>query len=340
MQRHVPRRKCIGPAQRPHGDVLRRPVANAGQFFQRTDGGGHIGTGVQLQAVGRHRLRNAHNRCLTLFDYPQLAQRVAADLRQHGGRGEQPRQFRVGRGNGLAKLVHQALRQRTRCGHGDLLAQHGAYGQLVAVQASRHAQAVALRKTGVQHLVDGLRIGIQIKHRTHPANHQRQNFAQRIAYLQHQLTARGVKLGQQPADVGFRARFNAKSPSCPCTVCMSSYKFSSIDGTLVHERQHRVHVIRWPIPELHGRALPVGGRARPAQLRGVEPVVRHKRRVEPAHAGKAAGQGNLGDGQVGVGQQLLGIQQAARLQILQGRHAKRRLENAAQMAVAHAQFAS
>jgi hypothetical protein len=56
---------------------------------------------------------------------------------------------------------------------------------------------------------------------------------------------------------------------------------------------------------------------------GLRPVVRDKGGVEAPHAGIAAGQRHLGDGQGGVGQQLLGRQQAACLQVLQGRHAER-----------------
>ena len=35
MQCYITGHECIGPAQRPHGNVLRRPGANAGQGLQR-----------------------------------------------------------------------------------------------------------------------------------------------------------------------------------------------------------------------------------------------------------------------------------------------------------------
>ena len=189
----------------------------------------------------------------------------------------------------------------------------------------------------MQHRVDGVRVSVQIKRGAHPADDQRQHVAQRIADLQHQLAPRGVEVGNQPAGVYFSARFDTKCPSSPFALCVRSYEFNSGHGAFADECQHRVHVIGWPVAQLDGDALPIRRRARPAQLRGVELVVRHKRRVESAHTGKAAGQCDLGDGQVGVSQQLLGGEQPACLQVLQWRHAELRLKNPPQVAVAHAE---
>ena len=69
--------------------------------------------------------------------------------------------------------------------------------------------------------------------------------------------------------------------------------------------------------------LDVASDAGAAQLRGVESVVFGKGGVEAAHAGKAAGQCHLGHGHGAVRQQLLGHEQAPRLQVLQGRDAQR-----------------
>ena len=184
--------------------------------------------------------------------------------------------------------------------------QHRAHGQFVAIHRARHAQAITVRETVVQGGVDGVRVGVQIKRSAHPADDQRQHLAQRVADLQHQLAPHGVEVGDQPARVYFAARFDAKCPSSPFVFCVSRCEFDSGHGAFADERQHRIHVIGWPVAQLDGDALPIRWRARSAQLRGVELVVRHKRRVKPAHAGKATGQCDLGDGQVGVGQQLLG----------------------------------
>ena len=78
-------------------------------------------------------------------------------------------------------------------------------------------------------------------------------------------------------------------------------------------------------------------RAFAPQRAGAQAVVLGEGGVEAAQAGKAAHQRDLRDRQIGVGQQLLGREQAARLQVLQGRHTELRLEDAPQVAVAHAQ---
>ncbi len=64
--------------------------------------------------------------------------------------------------------------------------------------------------------------------------------------------------------------------------------------------------------------------------------MRKKGRVEAPHAGEAAAEGDQRHGQVGVGQQLFGGQQAPGLQVLQRRDAEMRFEDAPQMPVADA----
>jgi hypothetical protein len=124
--------------------------------------------------------------------------------------------------DGFAKPVHQPLRQRARGRHGDLLAQHGAHGQLVAVQRTGHAQAVAVRKGAVQHGVDGLRVGVQVQRGAQPADHQRQHLAQRIAHAQHHLAAGFVKLAHQPAGVRLAAGVDAQRAAQPHGRCVRS----------------------------------------------------------------------------------------------------------------------
>ena len=62
--------------------------------------------------------------------------------------------------------------------------------------------------------------------------------------------------------------------------------------------------------------------------------------VEAPHAGKTAGQRHLGHGQPGIGEQLLGHQQPPCLQVLQRGDAQGGVEQAAQMAIAHAEAGS
>ena len=74
-----------------------------------------------------------------------------------------------------------------------------------------------------------------------------------------------------------------------------------------------------------------------AQLRRVQPVALGEGGVEAAQAAEAAGQRHLRHRQRGVGQQLLGQQQALRGQVVERRHAVRGLEDAPQVAVGDAQ---
>ena len=74
-----------------------------------------------------------------------------------------------------------------------------------------------------------------------------------------------------------------------------------------------------------------------AQPGRVERIVLHKGRIETPQAGKAAQTRHLRDAEAGVGEKLFGVEQALRLQVVQRRHPKRRVKNAPQVAVAHAQ---
>ena len=74
-----------------------------------------------------------------------------------------------------------------------------------------------------------------------------------------------------------------------------------------------------------------------AQLHRAKTVMLHKSCVKAAHAVKAAGQRHVLHRHARVGQQLLGRQQAAGLQILQWRHPQVRFKNTPQMPVAYPQ---
>ena len=113
---------------------------------------------------------------------------------------------------------------------------------------------------------------------------------------------------------------------------------------LREEAQHAGDVVGRPVGQAQRRAAPVR-RAAPARLSRcvaaqrarAQPVALGERRVEAAQAGKAAGQRHLRHRQRGVGEQLLGQQQAPRGQVVDRRHAMRGEEDAAQVAVGDAQ---
>jgi len=287
------------------------------------------------QAVFGHAPRQRHDGGLALFDDAQFAERIAAGLRQHGGRRKQPGEFRKRCVNGLAEPVHQPLRERARGGHRDLLAEHGAHRELEAVERAGHAQAVASRKRVVQHRVDRDRVGVQVERGAQAVDHLRQHLAQLVAHAQHELATRLIELGQQPAAVAALADVHAQGLPEAQLVVDEGHTF---DQALPKESQRGRHVVGRPVAQAHRRALAAFALAGLApQLGRVQAVVVEKGGVEAPHAGKAAGERDLGDGQIGVGEQLFGREQLSREQVLQRRDAEPVFKHAAQVAVAHAQ---
>ncbi len=142
----------------------------------------------------------------------------------------------------------------------------------------------------------------------------------------------------QPA--GAFAAFRVLQPRRPAQLQAGDiHGFHAVDAALPEETQQSRDVQRWPVGQAHrAGGCPGGGRAaRAAQCGGLQAIVLRKGGIEPPHTAEAAGQRDLGDGQIGIGEQLLGRQQPARLQVLQRRDAQGRLEHAAQVPVAHAQ---
>ena len=342
MQRHVARHEGIGPAQHPHGDVLRSPVANAGQGAQGLGGGRHIGAAVQHQAAFVHRAGQGHDGRLALAHDAQLPQRVALGPRQHSGCGKQPLQLGPRGVDGLAKALHQPLAQRAGGGHGDLLAQHGAHGQFQPIPGAGHAQAVAVRKVAMQHGVDGARVCVQVQQAAHAPYHGGQRGVKAVAGLQQHLVAGQVELRLDPAGQHARAcRFVDCEPHGAAQAgrrAIGLGPFHPGKLPLGKEGQQGLGIQRGAVSQAQcaGGTL-ASHRAAAPQGRGAQAVVLGKCGIEAAHAAKATGQRHLGDGQGGVGQQLLGRQQPAGLQVLQGRQAQLRLKQAPQVPVAHAQ---
>ena len=92
------------------------------------------------------------------------------ELRQRGGLGEQVRQAALGIGDRLAVGDHEARRVSARGRRRDLLAEHGAYGELGRVGGARHAPAGRRShergevRIAAELCVDGHRIGVEVEH--------------------------------------------------------------------------------------------------------------------------------------------------------------------------------
>ncbi len=109
--------------------------------------------------------------------------------------------------------------------------------------------------------------------------------------------------------------------------------------TLLPERKHAGDVIRWPVSQADAQPAAAGRRRAcgAAQLGRLEPHLLGEHGVEAAQALEAAGERDLGDGQVGVGQQLLGLQQPLRRQVVDRADPVRLGEDAPQVALGDAQ---
>ena len=120
----------------------------------------------------------------------------------------------------------------------------------------------------------------------------------------------------------FATGLHAKCTACLGRVALHINKLDPVNRAFMGKGQQGRRIVGRPKTEFDGAALAIGPSTGAAQLGRVQFVMRDKRGIETAHAAKSAGHGDLRHGQLGIGQQLLGAQQAAGLQVLQGRHAK------------------
>ena len=190
----------------------------------------------------------------------------------------------------------------------------------------------------VQLRVDDLGVSVEIEPSARLGQQQRQQGLQRLAHLQVQSGAARVELALYPAVQGVPALPQADRAGQGGCAAARRHQLHAVELALGKKGQHRRGVIGRAIGQPQQQAR-LGGQRCPAaaQARGVQAVVAAEGGVQAALAAKAAQAGHLGHWQRGVGQQLLGAQQAPGLQVLQGRYAQLRLKNTAQVAVADAQ---
>ena len=319
---------------------------------------------MQRQPAGRHLAGQRLQRALTLAHDAQPAQGIAARIGQGSGCREQPVQSGVRCFDRLAEGLDQSGAYGACRRYRDLLAQHRAHRQLETIGRAGHAQAIGRREARLQRGVDGDRVGIEVQHRANPADDSGQYRRQRFADPQQQLFACRVEAHVQPAGVRATGLVDAQR-ACQRrdrAVCARRVRHRcNLDASQRpprEEGQHGCAVVRWPKTQAHvdgvvgrqegapghrhlrglfGLAHLAGQHAHAPHGTRVQAVMPDERRVEAPHAGKPAGKRNLRHRQPCVGDQLLGDQQPASLQVLQRRNAKLRLENAPQVAIADAQ---
>lgn len=133
--------KRIGLAQFTHGDVLRRPLSDTGEFTKLCDTFGEASSSTKDPRV-RHDGRR--QRCERRSPHPRQAERRQVGRRQlfrmRKDVGQAVR-LEPGPHQALAMALHQFPRQADRGGHRDLLAEHSPNREPERVLRARNAQA-------------------------------------------------------------------------------------------------------------------------------------------------------------------------------------------------------
>ena len=125
----------IRVAQRPHGDVLRGPGADARQGEQPGPRFVSVGARVEHQVAARQRLRESEQSAAARGGHRQLG---GVDAGQGRGRGERARHGADRPRHRRSVVAHQPAGQRGGAGQRHLLAEHGSHRQLVGVDVAGH----------------------------------------------------------------------------------------------------------------------------------------------------------------------------------------------------------
>jgi len=177
LQAEVPCRKGIRIAQGAQRNVMRSPVADAAHTLQSRNGFVKHRPRRHLQTALRSELRKLLNRAGAC-----LRQTYRRDIghccsRKRLRSRKVMRDLRERRVDPVAEAPHETAGQGRGTGHADLLAKHGAHGELECIKSTGHAQArifsnaCCKQRVIAQVRIDDGRIRIQIELTTH-ARHQ------------------------------------------------------------------------------------------------------------------------------------------------------------------------
>jgi len=255
VQRHVAGREGVGPAQRAHRDVLRGPVADAGQLAQRpliTDRAGHRhdGTGALPDQAARGEFgRVAVGQARGRGKDPSGA-RAGAVIGAVIGAGVGVRigvridvgAVVIGRtGKRCAEAPRQPAGQGVGRSHAHLLAEHRAHRQLEPVEGARHANARCLRGQCAQAGGHRRRLAVEVKEPPQPRLQRYSHGGQRGVQAHPQHAAGGIGLHAHPAGMLAPA---GSEPHCPAVAL----------------RPEGLHARDQPPREESGDEVPVVGR--------------------------------------------------------------------------------
>jgi hypothetical protein len=215
----------------------------------------------------------------------------------------------------LAECADEPGRQRACRLYRDLLAEDGAHCQFERIVGARQAQALCTCRQRTQHRRDFRRIGTDVEHLPRARQQFLAGRCERRSKPQLQRMP-----PRQMADFEPSAPAIADADGAPVRV--AGNRLDTRDRPGREEGQHSPEVIGRSIRQGKRQPVDSGGCAMLAaflaQARRAEAVTFGEQAVHPPHAGKPAGERNLGDRQAGVRQQALGQQQPVRLRIRTG----------------------
>ena len=170
-QHEVAARKRVGLAERAHRDVLRGPVADAGNGLERRRRSRCASRTSRTRSSHRPRVARARGSCRRA---PASRPRVRAARSRAAPASETAARAQRRPSSGEPNSVAHPSRDRRRRADRDLLAEDGADRELEAVPRARRANARMLRerpreqRIGAQVLRDDRGIGAEIEHAPHP----------------------------------------------------------------------------------------------------------------------------------------------------------------------------
>ena len=243
------------------------------------------------------------------------------DPGRHGG---QAAQLRERRDDGFTKRFDEPAGDRGGGLHRDLLTQNCSKAHLESVEGARHSHTGVrfdrCRQTRIpaQVLCDQVGSRVEIEQRPNAPEQRRQHRGQAVRELDHQ---RVLRFGLRHGDPALR-RSQLNGPG----IRMVRHEFDTLERARGQEGKDALPVVRRTIRKLESRRLVPGDHGRavrrlPAEMCRGHPIAPVERVIEPAQAREAAGEGDLGDGQRRLGQELLGEQQPAGQQQLNRRYA-------------------
>ena len=132
--------ESVGPAQRPHCDVMRRPRADAGDFPQPLQCRLDVAFGLQDKLAGGNATRKRDDCACARKRHPDPRQSRRRGVGKPGCGRKESHDLAIRRGKRFTEFGGDATQHRTRAAHRDLLPDDRADGELETIERSRDAE--------------------------------------------------------------------------------------------------------------------------------------------------------------------------------------------------------